>query len=88
MSDRPFHLPIDMIYNPAGNNVLVVLQVINTPLQPEHPEPPSVRKLDLDHPEIAVPRLMVVIERLMDSLLRDLAEKGRAVTAVQVAVRP
>lgn len=28
-SKRPFHLPLDMIFNPDGNNVLVLLQILN-----------------------------------------------------------
>lgn len=49
---------------------------LEVPLQPDHPQPPAVCKQELDHPEIAVPRLMVVIERLLDPLLRDMAERG------------
>ncbi|MEH6581478.1 MAG: hypothetical protein V7754_06040 [Halioglobus sp.] len=35
-ADRPYHLPRDMIFNPGGNNVLVVIQIIN-PLMKQQP---------------------------------------------------
>ena len=40
-----------------------------------------------DHPETDVPRLMVVIERLLQPLLQRLATRSRALTEIRVGFR-
>ena len=57
------------------------------PLAPARSAPPVLERLILDHPETDVPRLMVVIERLLEPLLRTLAERARALAEVRVGFR-
>ena len=60
---------------------------LQLPLQPQRPLPPAVQRVYLDHPETAVPRLMIVIERLMYSLLKTLESRGRLLAGVHVGFR-
>jgi protein ImuB len=60
---------------------------LRRPLQPEHPEPPALERLGLDHPETNVARLMVVIERLIAPLLKTLADRDRALSKLYVGFR-
>ena len=60
---------------------------LRMPLQPSRPEPPAMQRLSLDHAETDVPRLMVVIERLLHPLLRTLAGRARALTEVRIGFR-
>lgn len=60
---------------------------LHIPLQPEHPPPPATRRLLLDHPETAVPRLLAIIERLLPPLLATLAERNELLAEIHVGFR-
>ncbi len=60
---------------------------VGVPLQPEPPSPPAMQRQILDHPETDVPRLMVVIERLLQPLLQTLATRSRALMEIRVGFR-
>jgi protein ImuB len=60
---------------------------LRLPLQPDRPPTPVWRRLHLDRPETAVPRLLVAIERLMHPLLDELADRGHALAEVRVGFR-
>ena len=61
--------------------------VLHPPLRPERPLPPAQRRMILDHPETDVPRLMVVIERLIGPLLKILADRAHALIQLHVGFR-
>ena len=54
------------------------------PLQPERVQPPPLEKVILDHPEMDTMRLLVVIEGLLRPVLQVLAERGHALTEMEV----
>jgi len=60
---------------------------LQVPLQPEHPRPPAVEKLILEHPESHVGRLMVGIQQMLPSLLATLAGRAHALTELQLGLR-
>jgi protein ImuB len=51
---------------------------LRVPLQPRKPRPPALRRLDLDHAETDVSRLMLVIETLLREVLQVLDERAEA----------
>ena len=61
--------------------------VLRLPLKPERPQPAAVRRLQLDHPETAIPRLMVGIERMLPPLLKKLAERGHAAALLHLGLQ-
>ena len=84
-------LPVEGIEKRFGSEVYRLHRLasggMRVPLQPEQPSPPAMQRQILDHPETDVPRLMVVIERLLHPLLRMLAERTRALTEIRVGFR-
>lgn len=61
--------------------------VLHRSLQSENPRPVAMKRLVLDHPEIDIGRIMAVIKRLLNSLLKMLANRGHSLTEVQVWFR-
>jgi len=58
---------------------------IEIPLNPSPSEQPICRRVQLEHAETEVERLVAVIENHLSSLLEDLAARHRALTGIQVA---
>ena len=56
-------------------------------LVPRPPEPPVQQRIHLDYAETDVPRLMVVIERAIQPLLKVLVDRGQAVAEIRVDLR-
>jgi protein ImuB len=60
---------------------------LHLPLQPEHPEPPALQRLELERPEADVPRLLVALERLIHPLVETVASRAQAVSEIRVGFR-
>lgn len=54
------------------------------PLQPEEELPPLASRLDLDHAESDVTRLLFLLKRRLDRVLRDAAGRGEALVALEL----
>jgi len=84
-------LPVEGIEKRFGPETFrlhrLVSGALRAPLAPARPTPPAMQRLILDHPETDVPRLMVAIERLLDPLLRTLAQRAHALTEIRVGFR-
>ncbi|MDH3591545.1 MAG: DNA polymerase Y family protein, partial [Planctomycetota bacterium] len=59
----------------------------SAPLQPVPPAPPAVERQPLEYSETKVPRLLVVVERLLEPLLRTLADRAEALVQLNVGLR-
>ena len=57
---------------------------LRLPLQPEYPLPPAMQKLELDHPEVDIGRIMTIVQRLLTPLLQTLSDRGHALTEILV----
>jgi len=81
-------LPPDGIHRRFGPEVHRLHRLatgeLQLPIQPEEPRPPVMERACLDDPETSVPRLMVVIEKLMQPLIAGLVDRGEALAAVRV----
>jgi protein ImuB len=60
---------------------------LRLPLQPERVQPPPAERVILDHTETDTARLLVMIEGLLQPVLQVLAERGHALTEVEVRFR-
>ncbi len=60
---------------------------LDVPLQPDRPEPPTLAREDLEHAETDVPRLLVVIERLLGPLVEAVGRRGHAVAELRIGFR-
>jgi protein ImuB len=84
-------LPVEGVARRFGPEVhrlhRLASDMLRVPLQPDRLEEDVWQRMALDHPEADVVRLMRVIERLIDPLLRTLADRGQALTEVRVGLR-
>lgn len=60
---------------------------LRPPLQAELPRPPVLARHALDYAETDVMRLMLVVERLLPQVMRELAGRARALCQVEVGLR-
>lgn len=60
---------------------------LDEPLRPEHPDPPAVRRIVLDHPVFASAQVRALIDDALPSLLDEVGRKGRALTGLDVVFR-
>lgn len=74
---KRFGEEVERIYRLATGNGF-------SPLQPEAPEEPVAKAVDLDHPETNLDRLMVHVEQQLHALLEILTERGEALAAVGI----
>lgn len=56
------------------------------PIEPVPPEQPFVESITLDYPEKDVPRLLAIIEMLLDSLFVSLEERGRLLSSIAITL--
>jgi protein ImuB len=60
---------------------------LTQPLVPDLPDVPAMRRLILDHAELDAARLVARIEEAVVPMLDEIAAKGRALAALQIAFR-
>jgi len=84
-------LPPDGLERRFGPAVLrlhrLATNTLRVPLQPQRPSPPAARRLNLDHPETDVARLIGVVERLLHPLLATLEGRGQTLAGLHVGFR-
>lgn len=71
----------------AGRLHRLAAGVLAPPLCPRRPRPPALERLALERPEAEVARLVAVIERLLEPLLRRLYERCEKLAELQVGFR-
>ena len=82
------NLPSNGVLKRFGQKALHLHQLatgaLRLSLQSENPPPVAMKRMVFDHPEIDIGRIMAVIKRLLNPLLQMLANRGHALTEVQV----
>lgn len=60
---------------------------LHVPLQPDRPLPPAVERMELDHAEADVDRLLYGVEELLGRVLDTVGGRGRAVAELRLGLR-